>query len=52
MTKEQKMSVAASVWNTMYESNFFSRDYNKQREFRDSLFEGLEKVATVEFRKK
>ena len=52
MTKEQKMSVAASVWNTMYESNFFSRDYHKQREFRDSLFEGLEKVANVEFRKK
>ena len=51
MTKEQKMSVAASVWNTMYQSNFFSRYYFKQREFCDRLFEGLEKVATVEFRK-
>lgn len=51
MTKEQKMSVAVSVWNTMYKSNFFSRDYLKQMEFRDRLFEGLEKVATVEFRK-
>ena len=51
MTKEQKITVAASVWNSMCKSNFFSRDYLKQMEFRDKLFEGLEKVASVEIRK-
>jgi len=48
MTTREKYELAATVWNEMYQSNFYSRTTNKQRDFAENLYSGLVKAGLID----